>query len=240
MNLLITLCARGGSKGIPRKNIRPINGVPLIVYSIRHALAYAKKTSADVALTTDSDEIKKIAADAGLVTDYTRPPELSSDSASKLETIRHLVFAMEERNTKRYDLTLDLDITSPLRTIDDLERARSMLESQPDAHNLFSVSFPKHNPYFDMVETVEGSPFVSLVKEPKTQMSARQQGPRVFELNASFYYYRRIFFEQDPMILVRNSLCYEIPHMCFELDDMIDFQLLDFLVRETKLDFPFE
>ncbi len=239
MNLLITICARGGSKGIPGKNVRLINGTPLIAYSVKHALEYAKKTGADVALTTDSDDIKKVAADAGLVTDYTRPPELSTDSASKLETIRHLVFATEEKNGKKYDMALDLDVTSPLRTVEDLDAARKMMEAQPDAHNLFSVSFPKHNPYFDMIEKVEGSPFVSLVKVPEKQMSSRQQGPRVFELNASFYYYRRIFFEQDPMILVRNSLAYEMPHMCFELDEMIDFNFLDYVLKEKKLDFHF-
>src|SRR3989338_391980 len=91
MNLLITICARGGSKGIPGKNVRLVNGTPLIVYSIKHALAYAAKVGADVELSTDNDEIKRVAAEAGLTTDYVRPPELSTDKAGKLETIQAAV-----------------------------------------------------------------------------------------------------------------------------------------------------
>lgn len=235
MSLLITICARGGSKGIPGKNIRPINGVPLIVYSIRHALAYAKKTGADVELSTDSDDIKKVAADAGLKTDYNRPPELSTDLVGKLETIQHVVRDAEKRRGKTYDMILDLDVTSPLRTIEDLDAAAKMMDENPKARNLFSVSFPKHNPYFDMVEpNAEG--FFDLVKKPTAQMTARQQGPRVYDLNASFYYYRRVFFEESPLVLMKNSLAYVMPHMCFELDEMMDFEFLEYLIVNGKLD----
>jgi CMP-N-acetylneuraminic acid synthetase len=238
MHLLITICARGGSKGIPGKNIRPVNGTPLIVYSIRHALAYAKKTGADIELSTDSEDIKKVAAEAGLKTDYVRPPELSTDLIGKLDTIQHVVFDTEKRKGKRYDYILDLDVTSPLRTIEDLEKAFAMMEGNPKARNLFSVSFPKHNPYFDMVETTDEG-FVELVKKPASQMVARQQGPRVYEVNASFYFYRRAFFDEEPLIIIRNTLAYETPHMCFELDEMLEFYLLDYLLREKKLDFDF-
>lgn len=238
MNLLITICARGGSKGIPGKNIRPVNGTPLMVYSIRHALAYAKKTGADVELSTDDEKIKAVAAEAGLKTDYVRPAALGSDGAGKLETIEDLLLHAERKNKKRYDYVLDLDVTSPLRTMEDLDNAFAMIEKNPSARNLFSVSFPKHNPYFDMVELQEDG-FVGLVKEPEKQMVARQEGPRVYEVNASFYFYRRSFFEEHPLIIIKKTLAYEVPHMCFELDDMMEFELLDYLLRENKLDFDF-
>lgn len=237
-NLLMTICARGGSKGIPGKNIRRVAGTPLIVYSIRHALAYAKQTGADVELSTDSDDIKKVATNAGLKTDYIRPSELSTDLVGKLETIQHVVRESEKRRKKSYDMILDLDVTSPLRTIDDLDAALTMMDENPKARNLFSVSYPKHNPYFDMVEpNAEG--FYELSKKPSAQMTARQQGPRVYELNASFYYYRRAFFEESPLVLMKNSLAYVMPHMCFELDDMQEFALLEYLITQKKLDFPF-
>ena len=238
MNLLITICARGGSKGIPGKNIRPINGTPLIVYSIQHALAYAEKTGADIELSTDDDEIKSVAQEVGLSTDYTRPTELASDSAGKLETIQDIVFYAEKRNNKTYDYVLDLDVTSPLRTMEDLEKAFQMIEGRPDARNLFSVSFPIHNPYFDVVEENQDG-FVDLIKKPESQMATRQEGPRVYDVNASFYFYRRSFFDEDPMIIIGNTLAYLVPHMCFELDAMLDYELLEFLLREQKLDFDF-
>ena len=239
MNLLITICARGGSKGIPQKNIRLINGVPLIEYSIRHALAFAKDAGADVELSTDDQEIALVAAKAGMHTEYKRPSELSGDTASKLDTIKDVLLFAEKTKSKTYDMVLDLDVTSPLRTLEDLRKALKAMEDNPKARNLFSVSPPAHNPYFDMVEE-NSNGFFDLVKKPEAQMSTRQQGPRVYELNASFYYYRRSFFNDDPMVLVKESLTYVMPHMCFELDEMIDYELLEFLLREQKLDFTFE
>ena len=238
MNLLITICARGGSKGIPGKNVRLVNGTPLIVYTVRHALEYAKKTGADVELSTDDDTIRNVAAKAGLTTDYARPAELSTDMAGKLETIEDTVLHAERKHGKRYDYVLDLDVTSPLRTMEDLDKAFRMLDGNPAARNLFSVSFPKHNPYFDMVEEKEDG-FVDLVKKPATQMVARQQGPRVYEVNASFYFYRRSFFDEHPLIIIKNTLAYFTPHMCFELDEMIDYSFLEFLLSQGRLDFDF-
>ncbi len=238
MSLLITLCARGGSKGIPGKNIKPINGVPLINYSIRHALAYAKKTGADVELSTDSDDIKAVAAEAGLTTGYERPTALSTDLVGKLDTIKDVVLFAESSRKKKYDMILDLDVTSPLRTIEDLDAARKMIDGNPQARNLFSVSFPKHNPYFDMIEP-DADGFYELSKKPTAQMTARQQGPKVYELNASFYFYRRSFFDESPLVLMKNSLAYVMPHMCFELDDMEEFALLEYLITQKKLDFAF-
>lgn len=239
MNLLITICARGGSKGIPGKNIRPLNGTPLIVYTLRHARAYAEKTGADVELSTDDTEIKRVAAEAGLTTAYTRPGYLATDNAGKLDAIKDILQYAERARGKRYEFVLDLDVTSPLRTIEDLDVAFRMLQANPRARNLFSVSPTKHNPYFDIVEeTPEG--FVDLVKRPKQQMLARQEGPHVYELNASFYIYYRSFFDEDPLVLIKNSLMYIMPHMCCELDEEVDFSFLEYLLRHGNIDVNFQ
>ena len=238
MNLLITICARGGSKGIPGKNILPVNGIPLIVYSIRHALEFAKETGADIELSTDNDEIAQVAEEAGLKTEYRRPEELASDNAGKLDAIADIMQYAEKKNGKTYDYIVDLDVTSPLRTLEDLRESISMMQADPNARNLFSVSPPLHNPYFDMVEeNTEG--YFDLIKKPEQQMVSRQQGPRVYGLNASFYVYRRSFFDEDPLTLVENSLAYVMPHMCFEADEIIDFELLQYLLTNNKLDFDF-
>jgi len=238
MNLLITICARGGSKEIPRKNIRPINGVPLISYSIQHALEYAKKTGADVELSTDSDEIKNVAKKAGLVTMYNRPEELATDYAGKLGAIKDVLLFAEQNRQKTYDYVLDLDVTSPLRTLEDLEEALVTISNNHEASNIFSVSPPKHNPYFDMVEPNENG-FFELIKNPSAQMMARQQGPQVYELNASFYYYKRSFFEDETLMLPNKSLAYVMTHMCFEIDSLIELEFLEYLLKERKLDFDF-
>lgn len=238
MNLLITICARGGSKGIPDKNIREVHGTPLLVYSVRHARTLAENMGADTELSTDSDRIAEVAASAGLHTTYKRSAELASDTAGKLEVIDDVLRYAEEKNSKVYDYILDLDVTSPLRTIEDLEEGLSMIEADPNARNLFSVSNPQHNPYFDMVEQ-NADGYFDLVKKPESQMIARQQGPRVYELNASFYVYRRSFFNDKPLTLIGNSLAYVMPHMCFEIDELQDMELLDYLMANDKLDFAF-
>jgi len=237
MSLLITLCARGGSKGIPGKNIRPVNGVPLIAYSIRHAQAFAKKTGADIALSTDSADIRAVAETFGLAIDYFRPAELATDSAGKVEVLRHLLLHEEHRRGKRYEYLLDLDITSPLRTIEDLERGFQRLQQDPKALNLFSVSPARRNPYFNMVEEGKDG-YVHLSKEPGDAFLCRQHAPKVYDMNASFYFYRRAFFEDGPSgVVTERSLCHVMPHECFDLDDLGDFVYLEYLISQKRLDF---
>ena len=137
MNILITLCARGGSKGIPKKNTKNICGKPLICYSIELANTLILKWKAKVALSNDDNEIKKIAHDGGLFTNYVRPEFLATDSAGKIDTIKDLLLYEEGLINKKYDYILDLDITSPLRTINDVEEALSSLVQNQEALNLF-------------------------------------------------------------------------------------------------------
>ncbi|MFH0851495.1 MAG: acylneuraminate cytidylyltransferase family protein [Candidatus Peregrinibacteria bacterium] len=238
MDLLITICARGGSKGIPGKNIRPVNGIPLIAYTIHHAQEYARRWGGDIALSTEDAGIRAVAESYGLKTDYVRPAHLATDTAGKVDTLKDLLFHHEAKRKKRYDMLMDMDVTSPLRTMDDLRATYALIEANPRALNIFSVSFPKHNPYTDMVErNAEG--FYGLSKPSKEMYLSRQTAPKVYEMNASFYYYRRAFFDTDITGHVTDlSLVYEVPHMCFELDDMVEYELLEYLISLGKLDFP--
>lgn len=155
MKGLITICARGGSKGIPGKNIKFIGGKPLIAYSIEVALSFAKNWDSDIFLSTDSKEIKDVvkALEFSCVnTDYNRPDFLANDSAGKLDAIKDIKCYAENNNNYNYDFVIDLDVTSPLRTKEDLSRAINILFDNEDAVNLFSVSPANRNPYFNMVE----------------------------------------------------------------------------------------
>jgi len=238
MNILITLCARGGSKGIPKKNIKDICGKPLICYSIELANTLNIKWKANVALSTDDNEIKKIAHDAGLFTNYLRPEFLASDTAGKIDTIRDLLLYEEALINKKYDYILDLDITSPLRTINDVEEALISLVKNPDALNLFSVNPASRNPYFNMVEENKNG-FYALVKTNLDgSVMTRQSAPKVYELNASFYWYRRSFFDLNlKTAITSKSLIYEVKHICFDLDHPVDFMFMEFLLENDKLDF---
>ncbi len=152
MIILITLCARRGSKGLPGKNKKKLAGKPLIVYSIEVAKKFAKIYNCDIAISTDDDEIKKIVMQYEISTNYKRPESLRTDNAGKIETINDLLKYEEAKNDFKYDYILDLDITSPLRNVVDLSEAFEILIKDKLAYNLFSVNNSTRNPYFNMVE----------------------------------------------------------------------------------------
>ena len=236
MDVLITICARGGSKGIPGKNIKQLNGQPLIGYTINIAKEFAIRNDAEIALSTDDDQIKEIAARFGLKTQYKRPAVLANDEAGKVDVLRDILDYYEKENHSRYDFILDMDITSPLRTMVDLEKAFEMLQNKPDAYNVFSVSPANRNPYFNMIEEYRDG-YVKLVKQSNT-IKSRQQTPLVYDMNASFYFYRKSFFEKEfKTAITDKSLAYVMPHLCFDLDHPHDFLFMDILLREKLLDF---
>ena len=235
MKVLITICARGGSKGIPGKNIKSLNGQPLIAYTIKVAQAFAEKYSAVITLSTDSEEIKYTASNFGLKTDYVRPDYLATDKAGKVAAIHDILKYEELKKGVNFDFIIDLDITSPLRTLEDIENAWTKLKNNNDALNIFSVSPANRNPYFNMVEETDNG-FVKLVKGGGNILS-RQSAPTVYDMNASFYVYRRSFFHHNlNSTTTDKSLAYVVPHMCFDLDHPIDFDIMELLMKNNKLD----
>ena len=131
MNILITICARGGSNGIPGKNIKVINGIPLIAYTIELAKRFQNKYNAKIGLSTEDIEIKKTAEAYGLMTNYKRPSFLATDTAGKIDTINDVLSYEESLLKDKIDFILDLDVTSPLRTFEDIEQALQLLINKP-------------------------------------------------------------------------------------------------------------
>lgn len=238
-NILITLCARGGSKGVPNKNIKTLCGKPLIQYSIETAKDFSKAVSdkCKITLSTDDDKILNVARQCGLDTEYIRPKELATDTSGKVDVIRHLVAYEEQLIGQKYDLIIDLDISSPLRSKTDLTQAMDTIVNDSEAYNLFSVSEAHRNPYFNMVEPKEDGYF-KLIKQLPSNVFSRQTAPLVYDLNASFYYYKRIFFEQNfKTVITPKTQVFRIDHICFDIDSILDFEIMEFLMSENKLDF---
>lgn len=238
MKILVTICARGGSKGIPGKNIKLLDGKPLIYYTIEIAKQFKNKYPETVIiLSTDSVEIAKVAEVYGLTTDYRRPDSLAGDSVGKIDAIQDVLNWVEESNQCKYDYILDMDVTSPLRNLKDLISAFEMIQENNEAVNLFSVSPSNRSPYFNMVEQKENG-FFAQVKKPNGLVLTRQSAPKVYDLNASFYFYKRVFFDLGYKgAITDKSLIYEVPHICFDLDHPIDFEVISYLLVNNKLDF---
>lgn len=236
MKVLITICARGGSKGIPGKNIRKLNNKPLIYYTLEVATKFSEHYSTDIQLSTDDDEISEVVRSFGYSTAYKRPAEMASDTAGKIDAIRDAWKYAENYYQKEYDYVLDLDVTSPMRNVDDLLNAFQIIQANPLALNLFSVNTANRNPYFNMVEESD-SGFVKLVKGD-AKIKSRQEAPKVYDMNASFYFYRRRFFDGTySTSITDNSMIYVMNHICFDLDHPIDFTLMELLLQNNLLDF---
>lgn len=237
MNLLITICARAGSKGIPGKNTKKLNGIPLIEYTIKIAIEFAKNFNTIIAISTDDENIRNIAKNFDIEISYNRPPYLATDNAGKIETIFDILKFEENKRFKQFDYVLDLDVTSPLRTLEDLYSGFNIILENKKILNLFSVNNANKNPYFNMVEEKDDGYF-NLVKEGN--FLTRQSANKVYELNASFYFYKRCFFNNPTLKVINDrSFIYLMPHICFDLDHIIDFDFLEFLIKNNKLNFNF-
>lgn len=234
VNVLITICARGGSKGIPGKNIKLLNGKPLIAYTIESAMKFQSLHPADIVVSTDDSDIKDVVRQLGVQV-YDRPDYLATDAAGKVDTITDVLVFQENKNDKKYDYILDLDVTSPLRTLEDLSQGFTIIKNDDEAYNIYSVNPANRNPYFNMVERKDNG-YYHLVKEGS--FLSRQDAPAVFDMNASFYFFKKSFFTSGQKTsTTTKSLIYVMPHVCFDLDHNIDFEFMEFLMSTNKLGF---
>lgn len=234
-DILVTVCARGGSKGIPGKNIKLIAGKPLLAYTAAIAKKFALAYKADLAFSTDSESIMAVGKQYGLPDDYTRPAELGNDIVGKPEVIKDLMFFAEKKYGKTYDFIIDLDVTSPLRTLNDIEKCYRLIEDNPAALTVFTVNPCRRNPYFNMVEKKPDG-FYGLVKPCLS--TTRQHSPKVYDLNGSIYIYRRSALMCDfPRAITDRTLVVEMEHICFDLDEPEDYEYLSYLLENNKIPF---
>lgn len=144
-NILALILARGGSKGIPKKNLYPLLGKPLIAWSIESALASKKITR--VIVSTDSADIAAAARDAGAEVPFMRPAELAEDDTPDLPVFQHALTWLEDTEGYKPDLVVQLWATSPYRPADDIDKAIGLLEQHPDADSVRSVTAPSQTPF---------------------------------------------------------------------------------------------
>ena len=223
---ICTICARGGSKGVPNKNIRPLMGKPLIVHSIEQARRSG--LFATLAVSSDSDEILAVASGAGVEHLVKRPDVLASDRAAKLPAIQHCVQTVEEKSGRRFELMVDLDATAPLRTLEDIAGAVALQESG-GCSNVITGCPAHRSPYFNLVEANAGG-FVRLSK-PGTGIVRRQDSPACYDCNASIYVWPRATFFNSDSVLMPETKLFEMPReRSLDIDTELDFELVEFLM----------
>lgn len=136
MKILGIIPARGGSKGVPGKNIKMLAGKPLVVHTIESALASALSS---VIVTTDDDAIARVAKHAGIQVPFVRPAELASDTAKSIDVAKHALLAMEKLDSTTYDAIMLLQPTTPFRSTSDINGAINLLMNNPDSDSVISV-----------------------------------------------------------------------------------------------------
>ena len=217
--------ARGGSKGVPGKNIRKVSGKPLIAYAIECGL---KCPSIDhVIVSTDNKMIADIAEEFGAEVPFMRPSEIASDIAPMLPVMQHAIVNSEKFYGSMVDYLVLLDPTGPLRVVDDIENCIKLCrETGCDA--VISGSTAHRNPYFNMVR--ENGGYVHLVCLSGESIGRRQDAPLVYDLNTVVWVYTRNALIDKKARIPEKTRLYLVPsERAIDIDTEFDFQILEFL-----------
>ncbi|MBE9400362.1 acylneuraminate cytidylyltransferase family protein [Acinetobacter albensis] len=218
--------ARGGSKGLSGKNIKPLAGKPLLQYSIDIALA--SDLIEQVFVSTDDQAIAQVAIEGGAIL-IERPAELATDQSPEWLSWRHAVeWATEHYGS--FDGFVSLPATSPLRSQEDVEAAIVKRQSE-NADICIAVTSASRSPYFNMVKYNEAG-FVELVNQPEGEVSRRQDAPKVFDITTVVYATTPQFVLENYGLFSGKVASVEVPKArAVDIDDIYDFRLAEAIIK---------
>ncbi len=227
MKILCTICARKGSKGLKNKNLLKINNKTLI----QHTYEIAKKTKLfdKIIITTDYKNIltKYKFFDLSIK----RPKKFANDKSSKIDAIKHALIVSENKFNCKFDYVVDLDVTAPLRLKIDIIKAFNKIHKNKFATNLVSGCNSKKNPFFNQVEFSNN--ILKLVKSSKKKIIRRQDTPRVYDLNASIYIWRRKYLLDKVRLINKKTIFFEMPYSrSIDIDSFLDLEINNFIKRK--------
>ncbi|MCW3113591.1 MAG: N-acylneuraminate cytidylyltransferase [Segetibacter sp.] len=230
--ILATICCRGGSKGVPGKNIRDLKGKPLIAYTI----ASAKNTSLidDLIISTDDERIADVAKQYGALVPFMRPADLASDTASKWPVFIHAVETYEQLTGKTVDYLVDLDVTVPLKNAQDINGAIELALNDTSVDVVITGYEPERNPYFNMME-VNKDGYAEIVKKGERPIVRRQDAPQVYSLTPAAYVVKKSALYEFEHWSKAKCKIYPMPReRAVDIDTEIDFRIVEFLMNYRK------
>lgn len=219
--------ARGGSKGLPGKNIRPLGGKPLIAWAIEHALAVKRITR--VIVSTDSIEIAQVARAHGAEVPFIRPSELAGDDSPEWLAWRHALNYLLDSDGVLPDAMVSVPTTAPLRLPEDIENCLDEYE-KGDVDMVITVTDAHRSPYFNMVK-IHADGTAGLVIPPESAVARRQDAPQVFDMTTVAYVAR-------PEFVIARNAAFEgrVRHVHVPVERALDIDtLLDFRIAECLL-----
>ncbi len=225
--VLGAIFARGGSKGVPRKNIKLLNGQPLIAYAIEQARRV--KGLNRLIVSTDDAQIARVAKQFGAEVPFRRPAELATDRAPELLAWQHAIRSVEAQLGRRVDVIVTIPTTSPLRKPEDIQRCLDKLLAT-DADAVITVTPAQRSPYFNMV-TVDKAANAAVVISQK-KFFQRQAAPKVYDVTTVAYAARRDYVMTTTSILSGRVKAVEVPvERALDIDTLFDFKLAEFLMK---------
>lgn len=234
MNILFTIAGREGSKGVKNKNIRDFLGFPLVYYPLSAIQMYKEKhreNNCYVCLSTDSNRLTDIVKNQHFINDcyfISRTSELSDGITPKIAVISDCYLRSTSVINSIIDVVIDLDITSPMRKVSDIEK---IIEEQQRTNSdvVFSVTDSRRNPYFNMIKKEDGK----YSKVIDSNYTARQQAPEVYDINGSIYAYAPSFLRQKKQDIFSGK-CGIIKMRdtaILDIDSEEDFELLEIVAK---------
>ena len=229
-NILGVIPARGGSKGVPRKNLVPILGKPLIAYTIEAALQSRRLSRAVV--STDDEEIARVSRDCGAEVPFLRPPELATDSALSLGVMQHAVREMERLEGKKYDVAVMLQPTTPLRLGSDIDTGIDLLLKSGADAVISVVEVGAHHP-LRMKKVLEDGQLVNFIDQGFEDMRPRQELPPVYIRNGALYITRRDVLVNENSFTGKDCRAYEMPEdRSVNIDSESDIILAEYYLKK--------
>lgn len=233
MNVFAFIFARGGSKGLPKKNIKLINGKPLIAWSIDQARA--ARNVDRVFVSTDCPEISLIAQKFDAEVPFLRPSELATDDSPELLSWKHALAYLKENEGILPDVMVSVPPTSPLRLSFDIDKCiEKFLEGDSDV--TITVSKSSRNPYFNMVEFEKNNLVRQVIPFGKTTFR-RQDAPQVFDITTVAYASSPKFVLSNDSLFSENSRinAIEVPsERAIDIDNLLDFEIAEFLMKKRS------
>lgn len=228
MRTLVVIPARGGSKGIPRKNIKPFDGKPLIYYTIDCARAICPDE--DICVSTDDAEIISVVEQYGLKVPFVRPAELATDTAGTYEVLIHALDFYEKQGV-HYDVVVLLQNTSPFRKPEQVKEALALYREDLDM--VVSVKECAANPYYCVFEENQEG-FLHICKGDGN-IFRRQDAPKVYEYNGAIYVMNAAVLKTTHMHKMQKRIKYVMDNLSsFDLDTMWDWKIAELICKERN------
>jgi N-acylneuraminate cytidylyltransferase/CMP-N,N'-diacetyllegionaminic acid synthase len=227
--ILAIIPARGGSKGLPNKNIKLLNGIPLIGYTIKEA--FKSRYINRIVVSTDDNEIAKIAKSYNAEVPYSRPIELSTDSSLTIDSVIHMLNFLKKKENYVPDYVCLLQCTSPFRTFEDIDNSVKKLLGS-NFEGIISVCEVDENPYWTNI--FEGNKLKYFIEEGK-KISRRQDLPKVYSYNGAIYIMKTDTLLKHRTFETENITGYIMPkEKSIDIDTPLDFQFAEILMRGIK------